>query len=175
MATPVEADVTPKFKPFTKAERIQQLNDIDKSVHLVLKSAGMALKTLSATQHIQEETTAERKAGFEAASDSLISHLVKVDVGLRRNVWGLEEASIIVTEKVNKVTAQTGNGLLGRPKQEAEAADVSSMGKLDIGWLNSRSGRVGRDMEAELWGNFRKFLEEQRASIKGDAGTNTGT
>jgi hypothetical protein len=36
---------------------------------------------------------------------------------------------------------------------------VASMGKLDIGWLNSRSGRVGRDMEAELWERAREFLE----------------
>jgi hypothetical protein len=33
------------------------------------------------------------------------------------------------------------------------------MGKLDIGWLNSRSGRVGRDMEAELWERAKGFLE----------------
>jgi hypothetical protein len=135
----------------------------------------MALKTLSATQTIQEETTAERKDGFEGASESLISHLKKVDVGLRRNIWGLEEASIIAIDRVKKATAQTGNGIPGRQKQEAEAADASSIGKLDIGWLNSRSGRVGRDMEAELWENSRKFLEEQRANGKGDAETMTGT
>lgn len=52
----------------------------------------------------------------------------------------------------------------GRPAQEADAstADVSSLGKLDIGWLNSRSGRVGRDMEAELWEKARIFLEERK-------------
>jgi hypothetical protein len=33
------------------------------------------------------------------------------------------------------------------------------LGKLDIGWLNSRSGRVERDMEAELWEKARTFLE----------------
>ena len=33
------------------------------------------------------------------------------------------------------------------------------MGKLDIGFLNTRSGRVGRDMEAELWEKARSFLE----------------
>ena len=30
---------------------------------------------------------------------------------------------------------------------------------LDVGWLNSRSGKVGRDMEAELWAKARAFLE----------------
>jgi hypothetical protein len=41
---------------------------------------------------------------------------------------------------------------------ETTIAD-GGMGKLDIGWLNSRSGRVGRDMEAELWEKARTFLE----------------
>lgn len=41
---------------------------------------------------------------------------------------------------------------------ETTIAD-GGMGKLDIGWLNSRSGRVGRDMEAELWEKARMFLE----------------
>lgn len=34
------------------------------------------------------------------------------------------------------------------------------MGKMDIGFLNTRSGRVGRDMEAELWEKARSFLED---------------
>jgi hypothetical protein len=28
-----------------------------------------------------------------------------------------------------------------------------------VGWLNSRSGKVGRDMEAELWSKAKSFLE----------------
>jgi Mediator complex protein len=44
------------------------------------------------------------------------------------------------------------------PEAQATLAD-GGMGKLDIGWLNSRSGRVGRDMEAELWEKARTFLE----------------
>jgi hypothetical protein len=33
------------------------------------------------------------------------------------------------------------------------------MGKLDIGWLNSRSQSVDRNMEGELWSKARAFLE----------------
>ncbi len=49
----------------------------------------------------------------------------------------------------------------GKPALDPDSVvvDVGSMGKLDIGWLNSRSGRVGRDMEAELWEKARVFLE----------------
>ena len=49
---------------------------------------------------------------------------------------------------------------LGRPTETEKVVEEGGMGKLDIGWLNSRSGRVGRDMEAELWERARKFLEE---------------
>jgi hypothetical protein len=42
-----------------------------------------------------------------------------------------------------------------KPEKEIEGGT----GKLDIGWLNSRSGKVGRDNEAELWKKARTFLE----------------
>jgi hypothetical protein len=75
--------------------------------------------------------------------------LQSIDVGLHRQIYGLEEAGIIPAEKAEKPKKD------GKASTAAEpaGADVASMGKLDIGWLNSRSGRVGRDMEA------RGFLE----------------
>jgi hypothetical protein len=81
--------------------------------------------------------------------------LQSIDVGLHRQIYGLEEAGIIPAEKVEKPKKD------GKTSTAAESAgaDVASMGKLDIGWLNSRSGRVGRDMEAELWERARGFLE----------------
>ena len=42
-----------------------------------------------------------------------------------------------------------------KPEKEIEGGT----GKLDIGWLNSRSGKVARDNEAELWRKARAFLE----------------
>lgn len=57
---------------------------------------------------------------------------------------------------------KAGNEIVGSGKaallSETTLAD-GGIGKLDIGWLNSRSGRVGRDMEAELWEKARTFLE----------------
>ncbi|CAL3964926.1 hypothetical protein PZA11_002187 [Diplocarpon coronariae] len=156
--------------PFTKAERIQQLNDIDKSITQLLQSAGLALQTLSATQSQREEPTSSRQKAFQEASDSYLTTLQKVDVVLRRNIWGLEEANIIKPEKVRKKGPQAVSGMSGRAAPEADAAtaDVGSMGKLDIGWLNSRSGRVGRDMEAELWEKARVFLEaREEAELNG--------
>lgn len=52
-----------------------------------------------------------------------------------------------------------------KASQAAEPPPVEGgMGKLDIGWLNSRSGQVGRDMEAELWDKAKVFLE----GVEGD-------
>jgi len=90
-----------------------------------------------------------------------------VDVGLRRQIYGLEEADIIPAEKVKKGKESQGGfgaaaglgALAGKSAPTTESAGVDGMGKLDIGWLNSRSGRVGRDMEAELWERARGFLE----------------
>jgi hypothetical protein len=82
-------------------------------------------------------------------------------VGLRRQIYGLEEADILTPEPPKKAKeGREGFAGMGKaaPVVEPTIAD-GGMGKLDIGWLNSRSGRVGRDMEAELWEKARTFLE----------------
>lgn len=160
MATPssINAD-TPSFQPFTQAERIQQLNDIDKKLHQILRSAGLALQTLSEA----------RRDEFESATNTYLQDLQAIDVGLRRQIYGLEEAEIIPAEKKKKVISaeelnkkkDNKSGFPGAPPAADSSATESGMGKLDIGWLNSNSGRVGRDMEAELWAKARKFLEGQ--------------
>ena len=61
---------------------------------------------------------------------------------------------------------------MGGAKVGGAAAEGSvvegGMGKLDIGWLNSRSGRVERDMEGEIWGRAREFLEGEKGEGNGD-------
>ncbi|RDL40771.1 Uncharacterized protein BP5553_00750 [Venustampulla echinocandica] len=165
----------PAFKPFTKAERIQQLNDIDKSITQLLQSAGLALKTLTSAQSASR--TSERREAFETASNAYLRALRTVDVGLKRQIYGLEEADIIPAEKTKAKGKQTDDGpAMGSARAtvptEATVAE-GGMGKLDIGWLNSRSGRVERDMEAELWGKARGFVEGLEGSQNGlsnDAG-----
>lgn len=83
---------------------------------------------------------------------------------MKRQIWGLEEADIISPEKAKVKGKADGQDPLARaraggaPVGEANTTD-GGMGKLDIGWLNSRSGRVGKDMEAELWAKAKNFLE----------------
>ncbi|PMD34283.1 hypothetical protein L207DRAFT_375940, partial [Hyaloscypha variabilis F] len=145
------------FQPFTKAERIQQLNDIDKSITELLKSAGLALKALSASQYTPDTPIDDRKKDFQSASGAYLSTLQTLDVNLRRQILGLEEADILPADK-GKKDKQVNEFGKTAPAAEATIAD-GGMGKLDIGWLNSRSGRVERDMEAELWEKAKTFLE----------------
>ena len=142
-----------EFPPFTKAERIQQLNDIDKvravppttsftttnffqSINQLLHSAGLALQTLSSSQDANDAPIEERRKAFERASDSYLRTLQTVDVGLRRQIYGLEEADIIPADKAKKPTKDAQEIFRGSkgpaPEQETSTITDSRMGKLDI-------------------------------------------
>jgi hypothetical protein len=203
MSTPATGEEeSPAFQAFSKAERIQQLNDIDKvtpiyyllsvfllnhlqSITQLLQSAGLAIKTLTATQSPPSTPApTDRREAFQEASNSYLTTLQSVDVRLRRQIYGLEEADIIPAEKA-KAKGKEGPGIMGRgggrPAEAEKVVDEGGMGKLDIGWLNSRSGRVGRDMEAELWEKAKGFLEgleegkSNRAEERRDDGEDQGT
>lgn len=75
-----------------------------------------------------------------------------MDVQLKRQINGLDEAGIIRKDVGLDLNKADGNADAGKG-----SSDRSS--NLDVGWLNSRSGKVGRDMEAELWAKARQFLE----------------
>ncbi len=140
--------------------------DIQQSITNLLQSAGLALKTLSASQSDEPQPPpSERREAFEATCNSYLKTLQTVDIGLHRQIYGLEEAAIIPADKAKKTGQDALSMMPGMPKpaaatQEAVGGD-SGMGNLDIGFLNSRSGQVGRDMEAELWAKARMFLEEK--------------
>ncbi|CAD6442675.1 d44b1866-8019-4497-b108-059e40ed5e2f [Sclerotinia trifoliorum] len=170
MSSPPEEE-TSTFRPFTKAERIQQLNEIDKSILQLVQTAGQTLKILTASKEPGEaQSSQEKRQAFENASNAYLKTLQSVDVRLRRQILGLEEADIIPAEKVKsknkgKPAAEPVERRPAVPGNMAgnKADDTiteGGLGNLDIGFLNSRSGRVGRDMEAELWAKSRRFLED---------------
>jgi hypothetical protein len=67
---------------------------------------------------------------------------------LKRQIKGLDDAGVIKAEP--------------EPEEEGEKAKPSLEARsktVDVGWLNTRSNKVGRDMEAELWAKARAFLE----------------
>lgn len=86
-------------------------------------------------------------AAFKEAMEGFMTTLLSVDVRLKRQIWGLEEAGLISL----KESKPSGVSL--------EPNGVGDIGSLDVGWLNSRSNKVDRDMEAELWSIMRTTVE----------------
>lgn len=90
---------------------------------------------------------------------AFLTTLHSIDVQLKRQIWGLEEANIISL----KESKSAGVSL--------EPNGVGDIGSLDVGWLNSRSNKVDRDMEAEMWSKMKSILErvcEARAGTSMD-------
>lgn len=84
--------------------------------------------------------------------EKFLSTLHSVNVRLKRQIWGLEEAGIL------KDKPKDDDGNAG-PRPTLEPNGLGMIGNLDVGWLNSRSNQVEREMEAELWTKARKHLE----------------
>ncbi|KKZ62196.1 hypothetical protein EMCG_03334 [[Emmonsia] crescens] len=154
---------------FTPADRIRQLNDIDKDVTKLLNAAGVAISSLTNPSSITARQPCNdlpkidgaleaHQAAFKAASSQYFALLSSIDVRLRRQVYALEEASIIKPESAETVGGGT----------TATTATASSGGvnPLDTSWLNSRKDTVGKDKEADLWAEASKFAT-QLGKVKG--------
>lgn len=57
-----------------------------------------------------------------------------------------------------------------KPATSSEQVSEGTSGKLDIGFLNSQSDAVARNLEAELWQKARIFLENLEGSKVNDLG-----
>jgi Mediator complex protein len=90
---------------------------------------------------------------FTDATNIYLNALHSVDVRLKRQIYGLVESGIIARNK---------EGGMGKPDvpEPARVTGDRSASSLDVGWLNSRSDKVDRLMEAELWERSRAFLED---------------
>ncbi|ELR05967.1 hypothetical protein VC83_08183 [Pseudogymnoascus destructans] len=142
-------------KHLTKAERIKQLNEIDQSITKLLESASLAIKSLTSINS-PSETSASRRETFTAATDTYLKDLHSVDVRLKRQIKGLDDAGVIKAEPETEEEGDKG-------KQAPETKN----GAIDVGWLNTRGNKVGRDMEAELWEKARNFLDGLEAKKSG--------
>lgn len=113
-----------------------------------------------------------RREAFQNATNDYLTTLQSVDVRLKRQINGLEDAGIIPAEIKKtpaKAEATQSFSMSSQRSQQSDAKTATeSASQLDIGWLNSRSGRVGRDMEAELWAKARKFLESLEVTAASD-------
>ncbi|CAK7271767.1 hypothetical protein SEPCBS57363_004791 [Sporothrix epigloea] len=144
--------------PFTLTERFNQLAEIDNDIIKLLSLANDTIKPLSTPVDTARDNhaglvnstgkdTEARVSSFKDAMDSFLTTLHAVDVRLKRQIWGLEEAGIISL----KESKSSGVSL--------EPNGVGDIGALDIGLLNSASSKVDREMEAELWATMRATLE----------------
>ncbi|KAI9734203.1 MAG: hypothetical protein M1834_002303 [Cirrosporium novae-zelandiae] len=155
---------------FTPADRIKQLNDIDKDVAQLLESAGHAVKALTDARPDptteDPDTLEKHKTDFGTATSQYFALLSSIDVRLRRQIYALEEADIIPTEKALKEqqAASGGTTTLSTATMAQQGAEktgtTGGLGNLDVGWLNSRNDAVGKAMDAELWAKARDIVEK---------------
>ncbi|KAF7714633.1 Uncharacterized protein PECH_007208 [Penicillium ucsense] len=159
-------------KMFTSADRIRQLNEIDKDIAQVIQSAGLAIQALTKNQPDHDTSMTgsleAHKLQFKEAVAKYFALVSSVDVRLRRQIYALEEESL-------------GQGLAGKPG-DPTGAGVGSAGSigagsgaanpLDVSWLNSRKDTVGMDKEAELWFEARDFVERLAGTPSGELAPN---
>ncbi|KAL1881858.1 hypothetical protein Daus18300_000911 [Diaporthe australafricana] len=179
--------------PFTRAERMQQLADIDHDIASLLDLTGTAIQSLgkqslpppsnnsnsnnaSAPEEAPSQpqpSAAEQTRLFEDAMNKFLSTLHSVDARLKRQILGLDEAGIISLPKdAAKDKSKDDDAAAAAAKPALEPNGVGMVGDLDVGWLNSRSNQVEREMEAELWTKARTHLETVSG---GAAATNHGS
>lgn len=81
---------------------------------------------------------------------------------MKRQIDGLKESGIIAKRKPDEGKLEGPSGFSG-----SNSARNNTTVTLDVGWLNSRSGKVALDMEAELWAKTRAFLEDVKQKNAG--------
>ena len=127
------------------------------NVAKLLRSAGEAIQALTGEKPSEsgsKPTDDERKSAFTQVTAQYFILLSSVDVNIRRQIYALEEAKII--------TAADSASKEGSAKERAAVEESGNLGGLDVGWLNSRNDKVGKEMEAELWEKARSLLSEQQ-------------
>ncbi|KAK3685810.1 mediator complex protein-domain-containing protein [Podospora appendiculata] len=179
-------------EPFTTAERIHQLSEIDTDIATLLEQTSSALRSIvqpppaapseSDDEPLHQRAAAENPAlaDFTAIQDSFLTTLDRIDKHLKRQIYALEEAGIITLRggpsdqqpgAVAGVADGGGDGQVGgRTKgitARLEPDGVGRYGTLDVGRLNMASSTVERDMEGELWRRAREHLEGVSARREG--------
>ncbi|KAK7934669.1 hypothetical protein PG985_000164 [Apiospora marii] len=163
------------FVPFTKGERMQQLSGIDKSIVSLLPTVAQALQSISKNGSTTNETDTRMAAGdddddskdvtvFKESMDQFVRTLRSVDVRIKRQVLGMEEDGIV------KLGSNRDGG--GESKSKSLQPDGHGrIGGVDAGWLNSRSNKVERDMEQEIWGEIESLTA---LLVEGSGGVKSG-
>ena len=129
----------------------------------MLRSVGSAFQSLT-KQDVEDGDTdmlgGHQNKAFQDSINDFLRTLHWVDVRMKRQILGLEEAGIINQQpKDGGVGGSTGSK--SKPKNSLEADGFGKIAGMDPGFLNSRSNKVEREMEAELWEQMKSFLGER--------------
>ena len=165
---------------FTPADRIRELNDISAGVAETLRRMGEAVKTITSSADGEGKTvsTDARKEQFEQQTRAVYEGLQEFGIKMKRQAYALEEAGVIPAKAPAAMNAaparqQAPGGRPGVPPTvEPDRVTNNGLGKLDVGWLNSRSQKVEAEKEHELLSEARVLLEHElrRQRAAADAG-----
>lgn len=142
------------------------MQDVAKLIH----SAGLAIQALTnakpktPSSDVLDGSLESHKTQFKDATQQYFALLSSIDVRLRRQVYALEESSVLAPDPVGRAGDATSG--------TAGAGAGSASNSLDISWLNSRKDTVGKDKEAELWAAARGFVEKLDQSSGGQLNSN---
>ena len=150
----------------TPAQRIAELNDIDQSLATLLMSASEAIGVLANKRNdaARTSTYGAQEAKFQESSRTYFATLSSIEVGLKRQVYALEEAGLIQPgeERDNK----KARAIIDRRD------DGGGHGPLDSSWLNARADNGVQDgLERQILAEAKQFL----ATEKNKAGSNRNT
>lgn len=152
--TTASASTTGPSKTPTPAQRIAELNAIDRSVSGLLEAASEAVGILANKRDEKTPfaTLEAQQARFAKAADTYFSTLSSIEVGLRRQVYALEEAGLV----------QEGQEKDARRAKSSEGGfeTATGGGPLDPSWLNARADKgIEYKLERELVDQAKEFLE----------------
>ncbi|KAG5925428.1 hypothetical protein E4U42_004305 [Claviceps africana] len=151
------------YQPFTLQENIQQLNQIDESIAQLMSQTATSLSALTIPSSgstapggkAPASDPPAQKEAFKSATDAFLTTLHSIDVRMKRQIMALEEAGIV------NLANEPRQGPNGGTKTSLKPNGLGTVGGLDVGWLNSRSTRVEREMEGELWQEIKEFLQKE--------------
>lgn len=122
----------------------------------LLELTGKTIQSIGKQPANDPTTTSDQQTqAFQENMERFLTTLTSVDVRLKRQIFGLEEAGILTLDKAKPKDDDLSVGQ--RPALEPNG--LGMVGSLDVGWLKSRSNKVEREMEAELWAKARDHLE----------------
>lgn len=111
---------------------------------------------------------------FKESMDDFMKTLRIINVGMKRQILALEEAGIISLGGKELVSTREEGGEVkaSRASSFLEPDGTGKIAGLDVGWLNSRSNKVEKDMEAHLWQEAEDILDRLIAHQKQNAENN---